>query len=241
MLNTTVKDIKGYADFVDKLVSQKRIFAVLGQQAADNAEFDFAYYGSDATLEVTPRLTKKASGYINGKSDTEFFPDDNITRAETAVIISQLLADKRKPQRENTFKDIPINAWYTEAVTSLCEKGIMSGYVGNLFKPEQAITRAELTSILSKFIFNGDSELKSVYSDLSKTAWYSDSMAKMINAGYISGYSDGTLRPDSYITRAEVTAIVNRMLNIKNRNTENPFSDVDRSHWAYNDILSAVK
>jgi Zn-dependent M16 (insulinase) family peptidase len=241
MLNTTVKDIKGYADFVDELVSQKRVFAVLGQQAADNAEFDFAYYGSDVTLEVTPRLTKKASGYINGKSDTEFFPDDNITRAETAVIISQLLADKRKPQRENTFNDIPVNAWYKDAVTSLCEKGIMSGYVGNLFKPEQAITRAELTSILSKFIFNGDSELKSVYSDLSKTAWYSDSMAKMINAGYISGYSDGTLRPDSYITRAEVTAIVNRMLNIKNRNTENPFSDVDRSHWAYNDILSAVK
>lgn len=117
----------------------------------------------------------------------------------------------------------------------------MSGYDDNLFKPEQPITRAELTSILSKFIFNGDSELKSVYSDVSKNAWYSDNMAKMINAGYINGYSDGTLRPDSYITRAEVTAIVNRMLNIKNRNTENPFFDVDRSHWAYNDILSAVK
>ena len=118
---------------------------------------------------------------------------------------------------------------------------IFSFYDENLFKADQPISLADLNSILSKFIFNGDSELKSVYSDVSKTAWYSYSMAKMINAGYISGYSDGTLRPDSYITRAEVTAIVNRMLNIKNRNTENPFSDVDPSHWAYNDILSAVK
>ncbi len=242
MLNTTVKDIKDYADFVDELVSQKRVFAVLGQQAADNAEFDFAYYGNADTLDITPRLTRHPKGYINGRSNTVFAPDDNVTRAEAALIVSQLTADTRKPQRENSFKDITVNSWYTGAVASLCEKGIMSGYEGNLFKPEQPITRAELSAILAKFIFNGNSELQSAYSDVNGNMWYADSMAKMINAGYISGYDDSTLRPDAYVTRAEMTSIINRMINLKSDiSLENPFSDLSPSHWAYSDILSALK
>lgn len=241
MLETTVDDIKGYADFVDGLVNQKRVFAVLGKAAADSAKFDFAYYGNGDTLEITPRLTKYPSGYINGRSESEFAPDDNITRAETAYIVSQLLADKRPPVKENSFRDISDNAWYSNAVLSLCEKEIISGYDGNLFMPDKNITRAELASVLSRLVFSGDKELKSTYSDVSKNAWYADSMAVLINEGYLSGYDDSTLRPDAYVTRAEVVSIVNRMTGILSGNMENPFTDFTPSHWAYKDILSAVK
>ena len=137
MLQTTVQDIKEYADFVDSLISQKRVFAVLGKSAADRAKFDFAYYGNADTLEVTPRLTKNPVEYMQGRSDGSLALDDNITRAETAQMISRIIADPRAAQNGITFSDVPADAWYYSAVSSLCEKGIMAGYEDGSFKPNQ--------------------------------------------------------------------------------------------------------
>jgi Zn-dependent M16 (insulinase) family peptidase len=242
MLSTTVDDLKEYAETIDSFVAQKRVFAVLGKNAADSADFDFAYYGNADTLDIVPRFTRHPKGYINGRSDTIFAPDDNITRAEAAAIISQLTADTRVIKPDGRFSDVPQNAWYAEAVASLCEKGIMSGYDGDIFKPEQNITRAELSSMLSKFIFDGDTKLHESYSDVNGDAWYAPTLAALINSGYMQGYDDGTLRPDSYVTRAEMITVINRMINIKaDADSENPFSDLSSWHWAYGDILSALK
>lgn len=60
MLSTTVEDIRGYADFVDSLVGQMRVFAVLGKSDADSAKFNFAYYADADTLTVTPRFFEKS-------------------------------------------------------------------------------------------------------------------------------------------------------------------------------------
>lgn len=206
MLTTTVDDIKSYADFVDNAVSQMRIFAVLGKNAADSAKFDFAYYGNGNTLEITPRLTKNPS-------DCGLTPNgDLLTRGEAAVAVSRITADKRPPQGENPFTDVTNTDLYCGAAVSLFEKGIISGYENNMFMPNQHIARAELAAILSKFIFGGDSELKAQHSDIDPNAWYGTAIAKMINAGYINGDGDGIFRPDEYVTKAEAVTIINRML-----------------------------
>ena len=63
----------------------------------------------------------------------------------------------------------------------------------------------------------------------------------MINNGYITGYDDNTIRPDQPITRAETVTIINRMLNLAySAEKDNPFTDVDMSHWAYKEILAAA-
>ncbi len=54
MLSVTVEDLRGCADFVDSLVAQNRVYAVLGQEAADSAKFPFAYRADATTLEITP-------------------------------------------------------------------------------------------------------------------------------------------------------------------------------------------
>lgn len=211
MLETTVDDIKGYADFIDELVNQKRVFAVLGKSAADSAKFDFAYYGNGDTLEVTPRLTKNRAEYIKGREDGSPDLDSNITRAEAAEIVSRIIADKREQSGTIEFKDVPRDAWYHDSVISLCEKEILSGYDDNTFRPNQNITRAEMAALLSKFIYDGNSEINA--SDVPESAWYAPYVAKMVNAGYISGYDNGMIRPDRYITRGEVKSIIDRMLN----------------------------
>lgn len=209
MLETTVNDIKNYADFIDELVNQKRVFAVLGKIAADSAEFDFAYYGNGDTLEITPCLTKKTVNYMKGRADGALDLDSSITRAETAQIVSRIIADRRISDNSN-FDDIAPSAWYHDAVVSLCDKGIMSGYGDNTFKPDKNITRAELAEILSKFVYDGNTKLTAI--DIDNGAWYHDAVAKMVNAGYIKGYEDGTIQPDRLVTRGEVKTIIDRMM-----------------------------
>ncbi len=241
MLSTTVADIKDCADFVDKLVNQMRIFAVLGKSAADSAEFDFAYYGNADTLEVTPRLKKHPDAYIQGKTENTFCPDDYITRAETAALIDRIISDPRNAQNASPFSDIAQQDWFYNPVVSLSEKGVINGYDNGTFQPENHITRAELSAILSKFIYEEASDYSMHYSDVSQNDWFYAPLCKMVKNGYITGYGDNTLRPKQPVTRAEAVTIMNRMLHLTNSSVkENPFADVDSSHWAYNDILAAV-
>lgn len=241
MLSVTAEDLRGYADFVDSLVSQKRVFAVLGKDAADNAEFDFAYYANADTLEVMPRLKKKADAYIQGRTDEMFAPDDCITRAEASVLIARIIADQRDIQGSSPFTDIKESDWFYNAVVALSEKGIISGYEDGQFNPDEKLTRAELSEILSKFIFSNNYEMVKEFSDVSNSDWFYEAMCKMLNEGYIAGYGDNTVRPSQPVTRAEIVTIINRMLNLQALSKEeNPFTDVEKSHWAYNEILAAA-
>ena len=240
MLATTVEDIKGYADFVDHLVKKMRVFAVLGKSAADNAKFDFAYYANADTLTITPRLLKHPSAYIQGKTDKMFAPDEYITRAEAAAILSRLIADTQPPKHENRFSDITEEDWYYSDVLRLAEREIMSGYGNGRFLPEQSMTRAELISVLSKFVFEGNAELDMQFRDMSARDWFYPGMAKMINTGYVKGYGDGSLKPNENITRAEAVSVINRMLGLSYHDgNQKSFDDVSPAHWAYADIMAA--
>lgn len=242
MLSATVEDLRNYADFVDELVAQNRIFAVLSKAEADRAQVDFAYYADPVSFDVTPRLTRNAKGYISGVGNNLFAPNADITRAEAAAIISKLLADDREfADRGGEFNDVVAGAWYNKAVRDMSVKGIMSGYEGGLFRPEQSITRAELAAVLAKFVYHGDGALRGNYKDVSKNAWYAEPLAKMVNAGYITGYSDKTLRPNAKVSRAEAVVIINRLLGLKAGNSKNTFNDVPKSYWAYSAIGVATE
>ena len=208
MLSTTVAELRGYADFVDGLAAQQRVFAVLGKAAADSAAFDFAYYADADTLAVTPRFGKHAVY----QPDETAAPDAALTRGEAAVLIDRLLADRRPPERETRFTDVDRDKAYYTAVCSLAEKGILTGYGDGSFRPDAAITRAEFAAVLSQFIFGARPAQAAAYSDVPVTAWYYPAVARMTAAGYLKGYGDGSFRPDAAITRAEAGAILARML-----------------------------
>lgn len=208
MLSTTVADIRGYADFVDELVAQQRVFAVLGKTAADSAKFDFAYYADADTLSVTPRFGKQAVY----RPDETANQNAALTRGEAAVMIDRLLADRRPPEGETAFSDVKQGKDYDKAVCSLAEKGIMRGYGDGSFRPDAAITRAEFAALLSQFIFGARPAQAAAYSDVPATAWYYTAVARMTAAGYLKGDGAGSFRPDAAITRAEAGMILARML-----------------------------
>lgn len=184
--------------------------------------------------------------YLNGYVDGTFRPDDNMTRAEAAQMFYNLLNDKDVAITVS-FSDVASDAWYAEAVNTLASLGMITGVGDNKYEPDRSITRAEFTAIAMRFadLATGG---ENVFSDVAEDAWYHDYVVGSIQYGWITGYPDGTFRPENTITRAEVTTIVNRMLGRSADRTFiaehvdelRSFSDVATSHWSYYAVMEAT-
>ena len=184
--------------------------------------------------------------YLNGYMDGTFRPDDNMTRAEVAQMFYNLLNDKDIAITVS-FSDVASDAWYAEAVNTLASLGMITGVGDNKYEPDRSITRAEFTAIAMRFadLATGG---ENVFSDVAEDAWYHDYVVGSIQYGWITGYPDGTFRPENTITRAEVTTIVNRMLGrsadrtfiAEHADELRSFSDVTTSHWSYYAVMEAT-
>lgn len=184
--------------------------------------------------------------YLGGYGGGLFGPDDNMTRAQAAQMFYNLLLDKDVPVTVS-FTDVAPDAWYATAVNALASLGIVSGYGNGTFGPDDSITRAQFTTIAMRFT-NGALDGENIFTDVSADDWFYDYVVGAIQYGWISGYSDGRFGPNDTITRAQVTAIVNRMLgrsadmDYVERHMEEltRFTDVPDTHWAYDQIMEAT-
>lgn len=184
--------------------------------------------------------------YLYGYPDRSFGPDQNITRGEAAQVFYNLLLDKQVTIT-TSFSDVPQDAWYQQAVNTLGSLGIVTGTGEGKFEPERSITRAEFTSMAMKFT-KGVQEGENIFSDVREDDWFYSAVVGSIQYGWISGYGDGTFRPNQTISRAEVCAIVNAMLARSadkayvqgHEETLNSFVDVPVSHWGYYHIVEAT-
>ena len=108
------------------------------------------------------------------------------------------------------FSDVEQGKWYTEAVNALASLGIIQGSNGK-FRPNDAITRAELASMIAQFA-GLESASAAKFNDVGSRYWAAEEIAIAAKMGWIEGYPDGTFRPDATITRAEMMTLVNRAL-----------------------------
>ncbi len=151
--------------------------------------------------------------YIIGYPDGTVRPTANITREEVATIFFRLLnaATKEKiASNSNNFSDVVAGRWSNEAISTLANGNILNGYADGSFRPDAPITRAEFAAIASRLdaMIEGASHN---FSDLSGH-WAEAYIANALAKGWITGYEDGSFRPEQYITRAEAMTIANRML-----------------------------
>lgn len=189
--------------------------------------------------------TESHSAYISGYPDGTVGPDKTITRAEAATMFYNLLADKNGDAK--AFTDVPANQWYAKAVMTLAGKGVISGYPDGTFKPNAPITRAEFVTMAMNFANAGKGTACS-FPDVPQNMWYYGAIAGATQNGWISGYPDGTFGPDRYITRAEVTSVINRMENraadmsfmMEHLKELRTFSDLSFGHWAYGSMMEAA-
>ncbi len=157
--------------------------------------------------------TEDHYAYIVGYPDGNVKPEGNITRAEVATIFFRLLTDESRNEfwsQTNNYTDVPADAWYNNAVSTLTNAGIIDGYEDGTFKPNGNITRAEFATIAVRF-FEATYEGENLFPDIDGH-WAQDYINEAANAGIVDGYPDGTFGPQKLITRAEAMTMVNRTI-----------------------------
>ena len=196
--------------------------------------------------------------YIFGYPDGSVKPNGQMTRAEAAQMLYNLLIDKSEGDRKVSFSDVPEKAWYAKAVKVLASRGIINGYPDGTFKPQGEITRAEFVTLCVNFIGIYEGEIaegsrfanyKRAMRDVSESSWCYEYIKSAIVYGWINGYPDGTFRPKSSITRAEVMTIMNNIL-LRHADEEyvaehsdelNQFTDLQNPNaWYYYIVVEAT-
>lgn len=201
---------------------------------------------------------ERHGAYILGYTDGTFGPSRSMTRAEAAAIFARLLAEKNgdtiSTVANTRFADIPAHAWYSGYAKYLNNNGVTYGKSKTIFAPNDAITRAEFTTLAVRFFDvygDGDAEIMEQYKDFNDVSdgyWAAAYIKAAAKHGWINGYGDGSFRADDEINRAEVVTIVNRLLgreadeayiadNLRKLNT---FSDMSKRHWAYYAVMEAA-
>jgi len=165
------------------------------------------------TYEEIPLEIHDHFGYIIGYPDGLVRPEGSITRAEVATIFFRLLTDAKRAEcwsQTNSFTDVPADAWYNNAISTLAKAGVLEGYEDGTFRPDNAITRAELVKIAMSFYGTFDG-IADAFTDVG-SHWASAFINAAAELGFVNGYGDGTFQPDRQVSRAEAMKIINRTL-----------------------------
>ena len=186
--------------------------------------------------------------YIKGYPDGTVRPEASLTRAEAAAILYRVMEKscvERFHAESSSFRDVPDGKWYTTYVATLEKAGVIVDSKDGNFRPNDAITRAELASMLAQFanVTGGTN----TFSDVPATHWAADYIAAAVRSGWIQGYPDGTFRPEQTIKRAEMTAMVNRALGRDPQSASDLLEgmktwkdNADPTAWFYLDIQEAA-
>lgn len=188
--------------------------------------------GKPQTGVQAPALSDKP--YMSGYQGNLFKPNQAMTRAEVAAVLARF-ADGPTTTRYFHFKDVKNDAWYQNALQTLANRHVISGYEDDTFMPNKAVTRAEFVSMLARLKGIDKVERYASFSDLKDAAWAKQAVSIALENGWVNGYKDNTFRPNQAVSRAEVAAILAKAYKVE-KSGNKTFSDVPQSHWAYQAI-----
>ena len=197
-------------------------------QAKSGARFD-GWYSADGTLLST---------------DLTFVPTKDGTVWQGTTYYAHFSA-KRSPSTPSTpakpDETKPTLAPIPEMLNGEDHYAYLLGYEDSTVRPNGSISRAEVATVLFRLLKDDvrtqNLTKDNAYSDVSDTAWYAAAVSTLSKMGVISGYPDGTFRPNAPITRAEFAAMIARFDETA-KSADTPFTDIS-GHWAENAIGKA--
>ena len=192
--------------YADKALTQKITSVTMNSDKT-------VYAGWEATGVPDKLNGDDHFAYVVGYSDGTVRPNANISRAEVATIFFRLLKSDIRDGNltaDNDFFDVSDGQWHNKAISTMAKLGIVKGRRADRFDPDASITRAEFAAICARFNTK-PVENSSSFSDISGH-WAENEIERAAAFGWISGYPDGTFRPDARITRAEAMTMINRVL-----------------------------
>ncbi len=182
--------------------------------------------------------------FFKGYPDGSFKPESTISRAEMATVFVRLLNLQSAPLNGTIAFSDTSGHWAEQNILRAAEYGLLNGYPDGSFQPEGKMKRAEIASIINKywqikgFVPNNQA---APISDIDKH-WAKQLILSLYNHRFIDLYSDKSFKPDAPLKRADVAQILNRITDRPLVTLEFPtFIDVQRNHWAYDEVNTAAK
>ena len=147
-------------------------------------------------------------GIINGRTDSEFAPDENITRAEFIKILV-CVKNVNLVSGPSEFSDVAEDAWYAPYVNSAYANNITSGYDDGTFKPNKKITREDMATMIFRMAGYQDTEETPSFNDANNISSYAKSAVAVLNEmGIVNGMDGNKFAPKNSATRAQAAQII---------------------------------
>lgn len=156
---------------------------------------------------------------VQGVTAARFAPEQDVTRAEFAVMLARALKlGKASNVPQNMFDDVQNDAWYAEEVALAAQAGIVTGDGNGNFRPEANVTRQEIAAMIVRAYEHAtgsteDGNRSSHFPDTSALPeWASKAVNSAQSLGFMKGFPDGSFKPDGYGTRAQSAKLLLHLL-----------------------------
>jgi len=196
-----------------------------------------------SAAEPTPAPTALAVEQTTPGSVTDLYINESDGR-EIAPAQTAKSTEVKNPQTitgyiYESFSEVTEHIYSKECLTYI------KGYPNKTVRGERYLSRAEAATVFYR-LYDGfypqvqRQMTSSTFTDIPQDAWYYAEVELCYNVGIISGYADGTFRPNAPVTRTEFATIAARFAELPNSNKQ-MFSDVTKNHWAYLLINAAAE
>ncbi|CAM3381354.1 S-layer-like y domain-containing protein [Saccharibacillus brassicae] len=143
---------------------------------------------------------------------------------------------------DGTFSDLPSGHWGSASIAKAAKLGIVGGYANGTFRPNAPVTRAEFTAMIARGFGIQPATSAAAFGD-TRSSWAAGYIGALSNLGVVAGYGDGSFKPNATISRAEMAAIIARVVNLgalPGTSAPANFGDVRGDHWAAGVIKQAA-
>jgi hypothetical protein len=140
------------------------------------------------------------------------------------------------------YIDVKSSQWFSQHIGYLSNHDQISGYGDGTFKPYQVITRAEAAALIGRALLYDETKTDTIFKDVPRTSFASGYIQRAVEANIITGYDDGTFKPDKTVSRAEMAILIAKAFKLNtNTSIKNNFVDVSESMAAYPYILPIIE
>ncbi|MFD0959940.1 S-layer homology domain-containing protein [Paenibacillus chungangensis] len=192
-----------------------------------------------------------AVAYDSETGQLRFVPSIFDWKGESAIVTMRHHADGVYAIAvfDKTFADLQ-DHWAREEVEALASKLVVNGVSDKRFAPDDQVTRAQFTALLVRSLGIADQSGRMAFTDVDSSDWYIGEVGAAVSAGLVTGFDDGTFRPDDIVTREQAAAMLSRALQLIERTASqtDPSSSLERfrdrneiSEWAEAGIARLVE
>lgn len=191
------------------------------------------------------RQRVECDAYIFGYTDNTIRPNETLTRAEAAAMVTRLAKLNLSDKSRADYPDLKEKAWYLANINAALKAGMLDTDKDGNLRPDAPVTRGEFIKMIAAVDKGGQG--KAPFNDIAGHK-YEKEINKVYSSGRITGYEDGSFKPDAFLTRAEAATLLNRVFD---RSADAKaiegfedkiykFKDLDKNAWYYYELVEAT-